>query len=419
VGRGVVVRPGSLCSWTVDARGFTLWLDLRCGGSPVRLGDRELLAARIVGVESTGDAWDALGSLIALMASAQLASRGPIVGANNWYYAYGRGFNEAAVVGDARTVVELADGHPVLPFSVVDDGWNPGGPPSYGPWNGTADLFEDLAGTAAAIREVGARPGIWFRPLASAAHAEFALARPGRTSTEVTIDPSIASVLDQVEQDITKFRDWGFDLLKHDFSTWDVLGRWGSQMGAELTDSGWAFADPTRTTAEILIGLYERIRDAAGSALVLGCNVVGHLAAGLVDIQRTGDDTSGRNWERTRRMGINTLAFRLPQHDRFFAVDADCVPCTPETLWSLNRQFLDLIARSGTALFVSIDPASRTDATDRDLSSAIRLALDGGDVGGIRPLDWMRTTAPARWASGTGTVDYDWNISYGANPFEV
>ena len=42
-------------------------------------------------------------------------------------------------------------------------------------------------------------------------------------------------------------------------------------------------------------------------------------------LNRTGDDTSGRIWERTRRMGVNTLAFRLPQHNTFYHIDADCV----------------------------------------------------------------------------------------------
>ena len=59
-------------------------------------------------------------------------------------------------------------------------------------------------------------------------------------------------------------------------------------------------------------------------------------------------------------MGVNTLAFRLPQHNRFFTVDADCVPCTPQTPWELNQRFLDLVARSGTALFLSIDPRPAT-----------------------------------------------------------
>ena len=32
---------------------------------------------------------------------------------------------------------------------------------------------------------------------------------------------------------------WGYELVKHDFSTFDILGRWGMTMGAELTSEGW------------------------------------------------------------------------------------------------------------------------------------------------------------------------------------
>jgi len=59
-------------------------------------------------------------------------------------------------------------------------------------------------------------------------------------------------------------------------------------------------------------------------------------------------------------MGVNTLAFRMAQHNRFFAADADCVPLTGGIPWELTRQWLDLVARSGTALFVSVDPAAIT-----------------------------------------------------------
>ena len=114
---------------------------------------------------------------------------------------------------------------------------------------------------------------------------------------------------------------------------------------------------------------------------MLGCNVVGHLAAGLVHAQRTGDDTSGRGWERTRRMGVNTLAFRLAYHRRFCTLDADCVANTPLTDWSKNRQFLDLIARSGTALFVSVDrsraPTGWTPTSPPRCASRSRAAFPG------------------------------------------
>ena len=118
-------------------------------------------------------------------------------------------------------------------------------------------------------------------------------------------------------------------------------------------------------------------------------------------------------------MGVNTLAFRLAQHNRLFAVDADCVPCTPATDWALNRQFLDLIARSGTALFVSVDPAARTAGTDADLSAAVQTALDGGVPGGVEPLDWQRTTAPRQWRAGGRTLVYDWSEPWGSWPLPV
>ena len=34
-------------------------------------------------------------------------------------------------------------------------------------------------------------------------------------------------------------------------------------------------------------------------------------------LNRTGDDTSGRIWSVPDEMGVNTLAFRLPQHNTF------------------------------------------------------------------------------------------------------
>ena len=82
-------------------------------------------------------------------------------------------------------------------------------------------------------------------------------------------------------------------------------------MGAALTRDGWTFAaGPGRTTAEVIGSLYDVIRGAAGDAAIIGCNTVSHLSAGLFEICRIGDDTSGTDWSRTRKMGVNTLAFR-------------------------------------------------------------------------------------------------------------
>lgn len=418
-GAGVDVRTGSFAGWSVDPAGLSLWLDLRAGADPVQLGGRALTAAVVRWV--TGN--DAFGTQCAL-ASAVCRDPlpvGPLVGANNWYYAYGKDFGLDAVIRDARMISELSGPHPVRPFAVVDDGWSVDGladgrPGSGGPWDRGRGDFSSMADAAGAIAAEGVRPGLWFRPLLwREAHPAALRSWDGAFA----LDPSHPAAVDEVAESVRRFRAWGFELIKHDFSTYESLGRWGFQMGPSPAAPDVHVADRTRTTAEVLVDLYRAIHEAADDGMVLGCNVVGHLAAGLVHAQRTGDDTSGRDWERTRRMGVNTLAFRLAQHGRLFTMDADCVASTPQTDWALNRQFLDLVARSGTALFVSVDPTTRTDAVDADLAAALRLALDGGQPDGIEPLDWFSSPTPTRWRCGDEVRTYHWLASTGGNPYDV
>jgi alpha-galactosidase len=177
-------------------------------------------------------------------------------------------------------------------------------------------------------------------------------------------------------------------------------------MGPDLTDRGWHFQNRAKTTAEIVLDLYRTIRQSAGDAILIGCNTIGHLAAGLFEAQRIGDDTSGRDWSRTRKMGVNSLAFRIAQHNTFFAADADCVPITREIPWGLTKQGLDLVARSGTALFISADPAVVTAEQKPALKAALAAAAVAREPG--VPLDWMDTTVPARWRLDGKVVDYDW-----------
>jgi alpha-galactosidase len=224
--------------------------------------------------------------------------------------------------------------------------------------------------------------------------------------TEPLFDPSVGEVLDRVRTDMRRLVSWGFELIKHDFTTFDICGQWGFQMGDRMTPDGWTFHDSTRTTAEIVLDLYRAIREGAGSALVIGCNTIAHLGAGLFELQRTGDDTSGREWERTRKMGVNTLAFRMSQHGTFHAADADCVGLTSDVPWELNRQWLDLLARSGTPLFVSAAPSAVGAAQKRALRAAFERASRPQPPG--VPLDWLDTTCPARWDLGGEVATFDW-----------
>jgi alpha-galactosidase len=221
------------------------------------------------------------------------------------------------------------------------------------------------------------------------------------------LDPTHPDVLELIREDCRTIASWGFELLKFDFTTYDLMRRWGFQMGWEPAPDGWSFHDRSKTTAEAVLGLYRAIREGSGDMLLIGCNTIGHLAAGIVEIQRTGDDTSGRQWERTRKMGVNTLAFRMPQHDAFFAVDADCAGITRDIPWTLNSRWLDLLAKSGTPLFVSAAPDAMTPEVRAALQAALAAAARPQPV--AEPLDWLETTCPSSWRFEDGDRAYDWS----------
>jgi alpha-galactosidase len=218
----------------------------------------------------------------------------------------------------------------------------------------------------------------------------------------------VPDALNEALSVVREARDWGYSLIKHDYTTYELLGQWGNQMGASPAIAGWSFYDRSRTNAEIISQLYRDIRTAAGEdRIIVGCNTVGHLAAGIFDVQRTGDDVSGRAWDRTRRMGVNTLAFRLPQHRIFYANDP--VP------WSFTEQWLRAVAASGTVLLVSPEPGSVSQEQLRALRSAFALCATG--KANSEPLDWMTSSTPEKWSNGAGQVRYAWTESGGVSPF--
>ena len=420
---GVKTQPAAFSFWMVDAAGISLWLDFRNGGSPSLPGDREIPAATIVSLNAQpGESPQAaLTRFCRLMCPAPRLSPTPICGNNNWYYAYGRNFDANAMRRDAAFLAELAHGHSVKPFCVIDAGWTSFGEVPGGPWTGgDPKRFPDMPGLAADIRKLGVRPGIWMRPTALSRVDDPRRLRPGPDrDAEKALDLSLPENLALIHEDVARVHSWGYELIKHDFSTYDVFCRWGFQFGAELTDSDWHFHDQTLTNAELILRHYRTLRAAAGDAILLGCNTVGHLGAGLFEIQRTGDDTSGKAWERTRRMGVNTLAYRLPQNRTFFNCDPDCAPHTADTPWELDRQFLDVVARSGAALFVSVDPRTVTPDQKAAFHAAMQTALSGGTPGGCEPLDWLHNTAPAHWRFGPDTTTYHWEDPSGISPIHM
>jgi alpha-galactosidase len=254
------------------------------------------------------------------------------------------------------------------------------------------------------FREIGVRPGIWVRYLND---KDAQLPEGARRSTGA-LDPSHPAVLELVKEATKRIVDWGYELIKHDYSTYDLFGAWGFLRPGVFPSDGPALYDDSRTNAEVLVEFYRTILEATeGKALVLGCNCIGHLCAGLAHINRTGDDTSGKEWTRTRTFGVNTLAFRLPQHKAFYVADADCVGFIAGRIpWELNERWADALAHSGTPMFLSIPRGALNEEQFARMRELYAVASKQADV--MEPLDWEYNALPAHFAINGEERCFDW-----------
>lgn len=413
-GYGVKVRPSAMCYWQVDSRGITLVLDVRSGGEGVLLNGRTLQMAELVSMKMEGsNSFTAAREFCRMMCTDPILPEFPVYGSNNWYYAYGDS-SEKEILSDTDYLLKLTEGVENPPFMVIDDCWQEHhrlGDYNGGPWRCGNRKFPDMKGLADKLTAKGVRPGIWVRLLQN---EDEAIPAEWRHPLNGCLDPSHPEALQYIRQDVERICGWGYTLLKHDFSTFDLFGRWGMEMNPMVTENGWHFYDRSKTSAEVVKMLYEAIYEASRpyGALILGCNTIGHLGAGLMHMNRTGDDTSGITWERTRRMGINSLAFRLPQNGIFFDIDADCVGIAGNIPWKLNRQWADVIAQSGTSLFVSVKPGILNDQEIGELCEIMKSA-SRQDCHKV-PLDWEYNDCPEIWVDDQEEIRYSWFEDGGA-----
>ena len=410
-GYGVQTAPAAMCHWTADARGVTLIADVRSGGVGVTLGGRTLDVCTVVARPGkTGEsAFDAAAAFCRQMCPDPRLPQRPVYGYNDWNSTYGRNTADG-FLRDAAALAALCPDGPNRPFMVVDDGWQAdrqGGEAGDNPWDRTNNRFgSTMADLANGVKAMDARPGLWYRPLKAWPSAPKDQLLRGNVRV---FDPSLPAVRERIAADVRRFRGWGFELLKHDFTSIEIFGKNGKDMDGGGADDGWAFADRTRTTAEVILDLYRTIRDAAGEDMtVLGCNTISHLSAGMFEVSRIGDDTSGEEWDRTLRFGVNALAFRAPQQGAFYAVDPDMVGLAKAGAvpWEKNRQWLDLVARSGTTLFVSWKVELIDDAVRGALRDAFAAAAEPRPV--ARPLDWLDSRTPGRWSLGGKEETFSW-----------
>ncbi|MBQ2847046.1 MAG: alpha-galactosidase [Clostridia bacterium] len=400
---GVKTQPNAFVSFRYSVDGITALVDCRNGGCGVELNGRRLSLATFVYKKYDSDnVFDCLCDFCRVLCDNSILPKERIYGGNNWYYAYGKSsYNE--IIADTKVQVELANGIENRPFEVIDDCWQIHS--CEGPWIPNEN-FGDMKKLADEIKKIGARPGIWVRLLHNRDTAITEDMRILRGGKRQYLDPTHPAVKEYIKSDIKRIRSWGYELIKHDFTTFDLFGGWGKELDPKITDIGrWSFYDKTKTNAEIVLDLYKLIKETAQDMYIIGCNTISHLCAGLVEINRTGNDTSGREWEATKKNGVNTLAFRLAQNEAFYMCDADCVGILDDNIpWEKNRQWLHLLSYSNTPLFVSCNNTV-TEKQKSDLSKAYKVfQLNHA----IKPIDIFENKTPSQWEIDGETVKYIW-----------
>jgi alpha-galactosidase len=67
---------------------------------------------------------------------------------------------------------------------------------------------------------------------------------------------------------------------------------------------------------------------------------------------------------------------------------------------------LELLAASGTPLFVSADPGALGPEQEAALRHAFRLAAH--PQAAVEPLDWLENALPQRWRTESGVLEFNW-----------
>lgn len=414
------VKTGANCfaSWFVDIHGVTLFLNLTNGNNGTDLKE-PLVACEIVQLCSQAheDAYKVAKRFSYMLCDAPALPKEPIFGVNNWYWAYGK-ISFDSVMSETDYLMRMCKGTKHRPYMIIDDGWQLNrtydtGAYIGGPWIPN-ERFGDMEKTAESIHRRGAKAGIWFRPLLTLGNIPEEAKLERFSAGGVILDPSHPYVLERVESDAATLKSWGFDLIKHDFSTMDFFGN--SSLGAEnsivaMYKREKAPFDKTKTNAMIIKNLYHAIQNGAGEADVIACNAIGHLCAGIHSVYRTGHDTSGRSFEWTRRYGLNTV-MRLPLNDTLYRADPDCAAFTEMVDASPNLDFLEVCALTGMTTLASVTPGILNDEEMKRINNIFLIADKDEDR--YRILNYEKTSSPNTFASESGEKmrSFDWERTY-------
>ena len=412
---GVKTGANAFVYFQADPHGITLFLNLTCGNTGTDLKE-PLVACEVVELigEEGEDPYRVACRFAPMMCENPRLPKEPVFGVNNWYWAYGDISRESVRVETDYLLEMTGDTHH-RPYMILDDGWQLNRSlvsSAYigGPWQPNA-RFGSMSDTAAEIHEKGAKAGIWFRPLLTLGD----IPRESVLCAEsggLILDPSHPYTLERIETDAAQIRTWGFDLIKHDFSFIDITGITPTyKNGAKMCLDSRNMYDKSRTTAMLMKDVYLAVARGAGDAEVIGCNVCGHLSAGIHSILRIGGDTSGRSFEWTVRNGVNSV-MRLPLHLNLYMADPDCAAFTEQVDADLNLDFLEMCALTGMTTLASVTPGILSKQAMERIRQIYAIADRNEDRYGI--LNFEKNALPEQFVSSDGKTvrSYDWSQAY-------
>ena len=420
------VKTGCDCFsfFQIDWHGITLFLNLLSGAQGTLI--QEPLTACIVKETLNIDnetTYQTVRRFMTMLCDKPKLPKEPIFGVNNWYWAYGN-ISREIIIQEVDYLKEMTAGVKHRPCLVIDDGWeiNRTTKPHYyngGPFSSANSKFGDMSHVSEIIRSKGAKPGIWFRPLLTLGDIpEDAKLR--QYANGIIMDPSHPYTLERVTEDTSRLRDWGYEIIKHDFSGNDALGADSfpaKYYMSKMVADGKCFVDNTKTTATILKNLYKAIQKGAGESDVIGCGVFGHLSAGIHSIHRVGTDTSGRSTEWTIRNGVHSF-MRLPMNNTFIRIDPDCAVFTQEVDFSTNFHFLELCALTGVATFASVPPNAFSEKELSRINSIFAVADQMDNPYEI--VNYEYSAIPEVFSSREGDIRrFNWSEAYNGSRIDL
>lgn len=305
-------------------------------------------------------------------AASSAAAPERITGYCDWYWSYGD-IDQARMDANRRF---LADHFPdKIQVFQLDDGWqwvhHKGTKRSPkcngGPWVVNERFSGGMGRFARMAVADGFVPGVWMRPFSLDPTSEIGRAHPewypstraadddpGWWGQGYRLDISNQETLAYLADFINRaVKHWGMRYLKLDFLTIDVFGTscWGKR---SLENPLGGFRDETKTGVEIYSRALATIREAAGEdCFILGCNTLTLPSAPFCDGQRTGNDVSVYDWNKTVRECLCPLFLRAHHHNRLYAADPDCVVVRDPLSIPQARLWAGAVALSGQMFLLS------------------------------------------------------------------